>query len=353
MRLRKQRYLCRCCNSSFTLSSKLVDKSCFISNATKYKIALDASLKRSEKDIAKDNYVSHVSVSKIIAKLEEKQTRNRGYLPKHLSFDEFAATKDTKKKMAFIMIDADKGTILEIYDDRRYEALLKLFGLYSHDARANVETIAIDMYTPYMKLINTMFPNAELIIDKFHIVQLVSSSLNKTIIQLMNKDKKNDNKFKRYWKLILKTRDDINDCIYKKYVCFSDMMREIDIVDYLLETDKGFQESYLFYQEVLSTIRKKDYQLLEETLESDYPHLSSYMKTSLETLKKYKQYIKNTLSFDYSNGTIEGINNLIKVIKRIAFGYRCFLHFKTRIFIIANSIIQEKAKKQRRSLVSA
>ena len=37
------------------------------------------------------------------------------------------------------------------------------------------------------------------------------------------------------------------------------------------------------------------------------------------------------------NGYIEGINNRIKVIKRIAFGYQNFTHFRNRIMYIINS----------------
>ena len=40
----------------------------------------------------------------------------------------------------------------------------------------------------------------------------------------------------------------------------------------------------------------------------------------------------------YTNGVIEGINNKIKVIKRIAFGYRSFYHFRNRILIMYNLI---------------
>jgi transposase len=36
---------------------------------------------------------------------------------------------------------------------------------------------------------------------------------------------------------------------------------------------------------------------------------------------------------NYTNSFIEGLNNKIKVIKRISFGYRTFIHFKARIMI--------------------
>lgn len=37
------------------------------------------------------------------------------------------------------------------------------------------------------------------------------------------------------------------------------------------------------------------------------------------------------------NGYIEGINNQIKAIKRIAFGYQNFTHFRNRIMCIINN----------------
>ena len=65
-------------------------------------------------------------------------------------------------------------------------------------------------------------------------------------------------------------------------------------------------------------------------------YVSDYMKTSINTFIKYKDYIKNSLTYNYTNGVLEGINNIIKVLKRIAFGYRSFLHFKNRILITHN-----------------
>ena len=42
------------------------------------------------------------------------------------------------------------------------------------------------------------------------------------------------------------------------------------------------------------------------------------------------------MKFEYNNGIIEGTNNLIKCIKRIAFGFKSFYHFKTRILLITS-----------------
>ena len=80
------------------------------------------------------------------------------------------------------------------------------------------------MYSPYISLIKKMFPNANIIIDKFHLVNLISTSLNKTRINIMKKDKKNYNKLKRYRKLILKSQDELDNSKWRKWRCFDKLM---------------------------------------------------------------------------------------------------------------------------------
>ena len=67
---------------------------------------------------------------------------------------------------------------------------MKYFSYFTHKARSNVKLIVIDMYSPYISLIKKMFPNTYIIIDKFHLLNLLSTSLNKTRINIIKKDKK-------------------------------------------------------------------------------------------------------------------------------------------------------------------
>ncbi|HGS2752757.1 TPA: transposase, partial [Streptococcus pneumoniae] len=50
-----------------------------------------------------------------------------------------------------------------------------------------------------------------------------------------------------------------------------------------------------------------------------------------------------TLQLHYSNAKLEATNNLIKLIKRNAFGFRNFENFKKRIFVALN-IKKERTK---------
>lgn len=260
-----------------------------------------------------------------------------------LSFDEFKSVKSADGAMSFHMCDGKTGKTIDIVEDRKLNSLMKYFSYFTHKARSNVKLIVIDMYSPYISLIKKMFPNAEIIIDKFHLVNLISTSLNKTRINIMKKDKKNYNKLKRYWKLILKAQDELDNSKWRKWRCFDKLMIQSDVVSYLINTHKELKETYQIYQNILYSIKNNKYNNLEVILNNTNDKISSYMKTSIKSLKEYLPYIKNTLSNPYHNGFVEGNNNFIKVLKRIAFGFRSFRRFKTRIMICKNLLHVKKA----------
>lgn len=50
-------------------------------------------------------------------------------------------------------------------------------------------------------------------------------------------------------------------------------------------------------------------------------------------LKTWREEILNYFDYPYTNGFVEGKNNRIKVIKRVAYGYRNQNNFRQRIFM--------------------
>ena len=333
LRLKKQRYLCKHCNKAFTLRDKVTERGCFISNNTKYQIALNLIKKRSEVDIALDNNVSPNTVERVMDSYYKTQKLYKNYLPEVLLFDEFKSVKSIDGAMSFHLCDGITGKTIDIVEDRKLLSLMQYFGKYSNKALKNVKYIVIDMYSPYVSLIKKMFPNANIVIDNFHLIQLISRSLNKTRISIMKKDKKNYNKLKRYWKLLLKSKDELDFEKWKKFTCFNSFMTESDVVNYIINTNEELKQTYIVYQNLLSSIQNKDFNAFSYILNNYNNNISDYMKTSIKTLNEFKDKIYNTFNTNYHNGYIEGNNNFIKVIKRIAFGFRSFIRFKTRILI--------------------
>ena len=343
LRLKKQRFLCHSCNKKFFAHTKLVNEGCFISNPVKYAIALDLKNKISEVDIAKRYRVSPNTVERIIDSYYDDKKLYKHYLPEILSFDEFKSVKSADGAMSFHMCDGKTGKTIDIVEDRRLFKLMKYFSYFTHKARSKVKLIVIDMYSPYVSLIKTMFPNADIIIDKFHLINLISTSLNKTRIKIMKNDKKNYNKLKRYWKLILKSYDELDNSKWRRWTCFDHFLTQVDVVNYLISINTELYETYKLYQNLLYSIKNNSYSELSKYLNNDNSNVSDYMKTSIKTLKEYLPYIKNTLNNPYHNGFVEGNNNFIKVLKRIAFGFRSFRRFKARIMICKNLLHIKKA----------
>jgi transposase len=50
-------------------------------------------------------------------------------------------------------------------------------------------------------------------------------------------------------------------------------------------------------------------------------------------IKRWRKEILNYFDYPYTNGFVEGKNNRIKVIKRLAYGYRNRANFRQRIFL--------------------
>lgn len=120
--------------------------------------------------------------------------------------------------MAFEYVNAETGDILDILDRRDNFTIKNHFITnYSLADRKKVETVTIDMNAGYVSVIQELFPHAEIIIDRFHLVQLINRSMNQCRIQIMNalKTKPQDNmkmyrRLKSYWKLLLKNRSDLS-----------------------------------------------------------------------------------------------------------------------------------------------
>lgn len=333
--LDKQRFFCKNCNRTFIATTNVVDFHKQISNDTRLSIILDLMNKGSEKDISIRNNVSTNSTNRILDEISNDTiVKNNGLLPEILGIDEFSATKDTISKLAFIIVDQTNKNIFDINNSRKSLDIDKYFKHYSKRERDKVKFITLDLYKPYYKLMHSLFRNAILIPDRFHIVIQVRNALDKTRIKLCIKSNPNYTKLKKYWKLILKDKHKLDKNNKKYQKCFKKKMSQYDIVSYLLNTNEELYETYQIYQSILYSINTKNKDIFLSIINGKNLKVSKYMKKALKTFKDMKEYILNAFDYEYSNGIVEGTNNLIKQIKHTACGYRKFKHLKARIMLI-------------------
>ena len=333
--LDKQRFYCKDCHSTFIATTNLVDFHKQISNNTRLSIILDLMRKGSEKDIAYRNNVSSSSVNRILNEISKDTiVKNKGHLPSVLGIDEFKATKDTISKMAFIIVNQEDKNIFDINNSRLSLDIEHYFKNYSRKERNKVNFITMDLYKPYYKLMSKLFKNAILIPDRFHIVIQVRDALDKTRIKLCYKSNPNYNKLKKYWKLILKNEDELDDKNKKYSKHFKKKMTQKEIVTYLINTNEILFTTYNLYQGIIKSIDKRDKKTFLTIIHNVNKNISTYAKKAIKTFINMEKYIVNAFDYEYSNGIVEGTNSLIKQIKHTACGYRKFSHLKARVMLI-------------------
>ena len=333
--LDKQRFFCKNCNRTFTASTNVVDFHKQISNDTRLSVILDLMNKGSEKDISIRNNISTNSVNRILDEISNDTiVKNNGLLPEILGIDEFSATKDTISKLAFIIMDQTNKNIFDINPSRKSLDIKQYFRNYPKKERDKVKYITLDLYKPYYKLMHSLFRNAILIPDRFHIVIQARNALDKTRINLCKKSNPNYKKLKKYWKLLLKDKRDLDKKKKKYQTCFKKEMTQYDIVSYLLNTNEELYETYQIYQSILYSIDTRNKEIFLSIINGKNKKVSKYMKKALKTFRNMKKYILNAFDYEYSNGIVEGTNNLIKQIKHTAYGYRKFKHLKARVMLI-------------------
>ena len=202
IRLKKRRFQCKNCRKVTVSETSLVQKNCQISEPLRQKVAQALVNRQALTHIAQDLAISTYTVHRKLKEFTFKEDFSR--LPEILSIDEFSYQKG---KLAFIAQDFETKKIITILENRTQTTIRNHFFRYSKEARNSVKVVTVDMSGSYIPMIPKLFPNAKIVIDRFHIVQHMSRALNQTRIQLMKPFDKKSLEYralKYYWKSVLK-----------------------------------------------------------------------------------------------------------------------------------------------------
>ena len=105
-----------------------------------------------------------------------------------MSWDEFSFKKG---ELAFVAQNYENNKLITILDNRRQTTIRNFFLKYPLKVRQKVRFIRMDMSGDYMPLVRRLFLNAQIIIDRFHIIQQLDRAFLKTRFAIMNQFNKN------------------------------------------------------------------------------------------------------------------------------------------------------------------
>lgn len=316
--VRKRRYICKECNSTFTENNPYIKRYCHFPQRFYFESIKETLTLQSFTSIARK---VGVSVSSII-RWFDNINYPKAELPSCIAIDEFKGNADGKKFQCNLS-DPVKHKIIDILPNRDSEDLCKHFLEYTYDERAKVKKVVMDLSTLFRSVAKQLFPEAKIIADKFHVIRVVINSLENVRKRIQKEFHDAKRKwFKRSRHLLLKPEYKLTD--YDKI----ELNRMLNSSSELEKAWILKEKFYEIFRKVTRTEAKKD--LRDWLLLANQLSIPEF-KHCITTFTNWRTEIANIIGENVSNGFIEGSNNKIKVLKRISFGVQNFKRFRNRI----------------------
>jgi len=208
--------------------------------------------------------------------------------------------------------DIEQGNLLEVIDSHRSEEIIAVLQQQPLEVRAQVQEVSIDMWGGFPKVIAQVFPNAVLVYDRFHVMKLVNSELNK-----LRKTVGMTLRGSRY--LLLKNQTDLTE---EQRLKLELVLNHSCCLRIAYELKEEFRQIYQTARTPESG--KHRFQIWLH-------HAQALYQESCQTIRDHLDGICNYFISYSSSGAMEGINNRIKLIKRQGYGFTNFENFRARL----------------------
>ncbi len=348
--VRRLRYSCDGCGTSFTYRYPWMHGNLPLTMVLYTRICTELSGTGSVKSVA---LATHTTSGIVRGVLESIEFARPETLPKVMCFDEFKGDSGewkpedgrfTSNKYHCNIVDWKARKVVDILPTRVEADLRRYFRDYPASARENVEFLCCDMHEGFSNLCGSVFPNAVVCVDHFHVVKRLLRVLDEVRIRYQNELKEQlaldpDNEFlekkrkslQRSAKLLRTWEANIPKYWRKNTPAARRRLRSLfSAYPDLQEVYDSVQEFHVLSTQEITALRSADLSdWIDRSLNSEIPEL----RAAAETIDKWKKPLLNSFETGFSNGPVEGINNRIKVLKRNAHGFRNFENFRKRILL--------------------
>lgn len=320
---RKRRYRCTACGKRFYEKNWLLPKWHRLTNRLALQVIQRLQEKVSRKDLSRE---FHVSESTVCRWMNLTECGKPNDLPKVLSIDEFKGNVGGEKFQCILTAPTEKR-VLDILPDCKEQHIYEYLQQFRN--RDKVQYFVSDMRKEYIAMAKHLFPKAKIVIDKFHVCRYCTwavENVRKRVQKGLHPDERKY--FKRSRTLLLLHKDKLNDKGKEAIIRMLRFHEDLAKAYLLKEKFYAFMAS-----ENSSEARKLLHEFVIHATVADLPEFEPL----LTVLRNWTQFILNAFDCKFTNGFTEGCNNKVKVLKRIAFGYRSFTNLRQRILLSFNT----------------
>lgn len=337
----KRRYFCLNCKHSFRQKDSICSFHKKISNNVIGNICYCFKQYLSFTDIAKRFNLSITSVMNIF---DERIKIGRLALPEIMCIDEIKFNIPDLTKYICVISSYTQRKIVDIAKMRTYEFLVNYFLNLPYKELKNVKVFISDMNITYKKIHDDIFSNSIHVIDRFHVTELFTRSINKErnkITKTYGTTTFDSNFLKTKWRLFLKNKDDIIDSekldkTADKYSTVVEIMLRIIYANKALYDLRYTYQLYLRMTDEL-TLDEASYYLrsIITVLESSTSENARIIGKTLKVRKtQILNYYGNPYGKKLSNSVAEAMNSKLNKLIVIARGLGNFERMRKRILYI-------------------
>lgn len=320
LKVNKQRYFCKPCKRPFTEPLPGVLPHSRSTQRLKRSVYWACINFADLKKVSKAYRVSHGFVYRAFyQQLElESRKRNRYAFSPLVGIDEhvFGRKKGLRKREFVTMVVNHKNKKLhEVVRGKSHADLHE--GMKNIPGRENVRVVTLDMSDSYKSFAKSFFPNAELVADRFHVQRLFNPILQSHRIEITGDKRTNPVR-------VLMNR---NRCNLKHW--------ERSALDQWLKLHPKMEEVYRYKEQLARFYELRGLKRAEVALDKLIQDMSGSLIKEIQTLRrtliKWRKEVLNFFVYRITNARVEGFNNVAKVIKRRAYGFKSFQNYRLRL----------------------
>lgn len=317
LKIRKRRFWCRPCQKPFTEPVPGIGKGKRFTQRYRKGLLWACETYSSLKSVLNNFRCSAGFLYQNLYQELERRRRRRLYpWPKVIGIDEHYFRREHGFRQFVSMVVDFKGRrLMELVKGR---SIAEMTAALSYiPGRENVRYVATDLCDPYKSFVKQFFPNATVVADKFHVLRLLNPAINR-----YRKEITGDKRSLPIRRLLLQNGHRLQRSLRFR-------------LEYWLKQHPILAEVYYAKEALHRLYRTKGqrrvahaYTHLTDTLaRSAVPELKRLRKTLLAWRKQILAYFRNRLT----NARTEGFNNVAKVVKKRAFGYKSFENYRLRL----------------------
>jgi len=241
-----------------------------------------------------------------------------------IGVDEISFEKYHKYFTIIYDLSTDEG-VLYVSEGRSEESLGEFFSHLTEQQRQSIRAVCMDMWDPYIKSVTEGLPHAVIIFDRFHIKKHLNGCLDQLRRSIANeqglsKQERKALKHKRW--VLLKNQQ-------------HHTLKDKRALDELKRINSPLYEAYLIKEQFehfyLCETEQQGKEFIYNWFEQIPKAIQDFFRPFYNMLKRYLYGVTAFCCHRYTNAVAEGINNKIKVLKRMAYGYRDKEYFKLKI----------------------